>query len=103
MHVNKCIFILTFIFAFLSSNWPFSWYILSKQSKEVFKKFSEKPALTAFPEHLHCDLLGFWNTMWVTGRHSIQGTALPAQTMSNLYVESCLEIFLDIHKIRRRE
>lgn len=41
MHVNKYIFILTFIFAFLSSNWPFSWYILSKQKKEISESFQK--------------------------------------------------------------
>lgn len=66
MHVNKCIFILTFIFAFLNSNWPFSWYSLSKQKKEVSKSL-QKCQLSLFPEHLRCDPLGLWNTAWVTG------------------------------------
>ena len=34
-------FIFAFNFAFLKSNSPFSWYILSKQKKEVSKSFQK--------------------------------------------------------------
>lgn len=37
----KYIFISTFSFAFFNSNWPFSWYILSKQKEEVSKSFQK--------------------------------------------------------------
>lgn len=41
MHVYKYIFIFAFSFAFLNSNWPFPWYVLSKQKKEVSKYFQK--------------------------------------------------------------
>lgn len=103
MHVNKCIFILTFIFAFLSSNWPFSWYSLSKQKKEVSKSLQKCQLSLCF---LSISAVILWVSgilLESQGGHSIEGTALPEQTTSSLYIESGLEIFLDIHKIRRWE
>lgn len=60
-------------------------------------------AVTALPKQLHYDLLGLWSTAWVTGGHSSQRTALSAQIISSLYIDSGLEIFLDIQQIRRCE
>lgn len=84
MHMYRYIFISTFSFAFFNSNWPFSWYILSKQKEDVSKSFQKSLLSLHF---LSISTVILWVSGVLLGPSS-QCTGLFAQIIRSLYIDS---------------
>lgn len=100
MRMYKYIFILTFSFAFLDSNWPFSWYILSKWKKEVSKSFQKSLLSLHFPSN-SIVILWVFGVLFRSQGDTPYSALLFLHWLSVVFILTLVNIFLDIQQIRR--